>query len=244
MNQIIADILSPDMTANRLRIGGLTPLSSEGFPGELAAVIYVQGCGFRCQYCHNGHLVDTHGTHPIAWSSVIEFLEQDKATQKAVVFSGGEPTLQAALLPAIDEVKALGYKVGLHTSGAAPLQLARVLPKLDWVGFDIKGLIEHYDDITGVDAGSKCWQSLRILLNSGIDYEVRTTVHWQLLSADTLVELGKRLREEGVQNFVVQECQTEGLMMNPDLGGSILDRQQKSVLWQTLAGYFPSFDVR
>ena len=168
MNENESEILLTDHTADNLRIGGMTPITTIDYPGELAAVIFVQGCGLRCQYCYNTHLMSAKVPGKLAWSSVYDFLFSRQGLLDAVVFSGGEAILQSALIPAIKQVKALGYKVGLHTAGSAPLALAKILPYLDWVGFDIKGLSEDYSYITGVDVGDNCWQSLRMLLNSGV----------------------------------------------------------------------------
>lgn len=243
MSQTTAEIILSDRPADQLRIGGFTPMTTIDFPGGLAAVVFLQGCGFRCQYCHNGHLAEVKSKGQIAWSSVRGFFHSRQGLLDAIVFSGGEPTVQHALLPAIEEIKALGFKVGLHTAGPSPLMLAKVLPKLDWVGFDIKGLAEDYACITAVDAGNKCWQSLRLLLNSGVDYEVRTTVHWDLIPADKLLKIGLWLKEEGVERFVVQHCNTDHCL-NPKLGPSVLDDEAKNQLWECLEQYFPSFAIR
>ena len=243
MSQTIAEVILSDLSADQLRIGGFTPMTTIDYPGELAAVLFLQGCAFRCQYCHNGHLADVKAEGQITWASVRGFLQSRQGLLDAIVFSGGEPTVQRALLPAIDEAKALGFKVGLHTAGTSPLVLARVLPKLDWIGFDIKGLTEDYAYITGVDAGNKCWQSLRLVLNSGVDYEVRTTVHWDLIPADKLLKIGLWLKEEGVKRFVVQSCNTDNCL-NPELGPSVLDDEAKHQLWLQLEQYFPSFAIR
>ena len=243
MSQNNSEILMSNSTANDLRIGGMTPMTATDYPDELSAVIFVQGCGLRCQYCYNGHLASATMPGKLSWSSVYDFLESRQGLLNAVVFSGGEATLQAALTPAVKQIKALGYKIGLHTAGSAPLRFAGILPELDWVGFDIKGLSEDYSYITGVDVGDKCWQSLRLLLNSGIRYEVRTTVHWDLISVDKLLKIGAWLRDEGVENFVVQDCLTDHCL-NEQLGPSRLDGEQKQKVWQELAQYFPSFTVR
>lgn len=243
MSSSIAEIILSDNQADDLRIGGFNPMTTIDYPGELATVIFVQGCAFRCQYCHNGELADARVPGQIAWSDIRNFLQSRLGLLDAVVFSGGEPILQRALIPAIEEVKSLGFKIGLHTSGASPLRLARVLPYLDWVGFDIKGLVDDYAYITGADAGAKCWQSLRLLLNSGVDYEVRTTVHWGLIPADKLLKIGDWLKNEGVNRFVVQNCNTDRCL-NSELGPSVLADDEKQQLWQRLEQCFPSFSVR
>ena len=45
-----------------LRVGGLTPFSTTGWPGMLAAVVFCQGCPWRCGYCHNPHLIPRAAT--------------------------------------------------------------------------------------------------------------------------------------------------------------------------------------
>ena len=113
-----------------LRVGGLTPLSASDYPGKLAAVVFCQGCAWRCHYCHNAHLLGRRGSGEIGWPQVTAFLERRKGLLDAVVFSGGEPTLQAGLGAAMREVKALGYLVGLHTAGIVPRRLEIVAGSL------------------------------------------------------------------------------------------------------------------
>ncbi len=113
-------------------------------------MIFCQGCPWRCRYCHNQGLLDPNANTLIHWREVRDFLTRRVGLLDAVVFSGGEPTAQNALAAAIPEVRALGFKIGLHTSGAYPERLRRLLPLLDWVGLDIKSLPEGYDEITGV----------------------------------------------------------------------------------------------
>ena len=136
--------------AAALRVGGLAPLSATDFPGALAAVVFCQGCPWRCGYCHNPHLIERRGTRELAWPAVLEFLERRRGLLDAVVFSGGEPTVQHALPGAMRAARALGFGIGLHTAGMAPRRLAAVLPLADWVGMDIKAPFDDYPRITGV----------------------------------------------------------------------------------------------
>ena len=139
----------PPLPTNRLRIGGLTPLTSIDFPGRLAAVVFCQGCPWRCGYCHNPELLDATQPGALDWDEVLAFLHKRRGLLDGVVFSGGEPLLQAALPEALDAVRALGYATALHTCGMYPERLAALLPRLDWVGLDIKGPWERIDAITG-----------------------------------------------------------------------------------------------
>jgi pyruvate formate lyase activating enzyme len=125
----------------------------------------------------------------------------------AVIFSGGEPTLQAALPAAIAAVKDIGYKVGLHTAGIYPRRFAQVLPLLDWVGFDMKAPFGDYEIITRrPDGASRARESLELLLGSGVAHVIRTTVDKRMLTQDKLDALGAELAQLGVTRHVLQEC--------------------------------------
>ena len=196
--------------AEGLRIGGLTALTTQDYPGELAAVVFCQGCPWRCGYCHNGDLLNARGRDLIPWSHVRDLLGRRRGLLDAVVFSGGEPTLQAALPAALAEVRALGFKTGLHTGGPYPERLARALPWLDWVALDIKALPQDYPTVTGVHgSGERAWESLVLLLGSGIPLEVRTTPMPGLDSPAYLDRLMGRLAQAGVRDYVLQRCHTE-----------------------------------
>jgi pyruvate formate lyase activating enzyme len=191
--------------AEGLRIGGLTPLTTVDCPGELAAVVFCQGCPWRCRYCHNAHLVPARGDDLIPWREVRAFLARRRGLIDTVVFSGGEPTVQAALPAAMAEVRALGFRAGLHTGGPSPQRLGRLLPLIDWVGLDIKALPERYPEVTGVPgSGARAWTSLGLVLDSGIDHEVRTTLMPRWTLEGDLIPLMDRLAARGVRHFAVQ----------------------------------------
>lgn len=197
--------------AATLRVGGLTSLTSIDFPGRLAAVVYAQGCPWRCGYCHNPGLLDATTPAALDWSQVLAFLDKRRGLLDGVVFSGGEPTLQTALPAAVREVRAMGFQTALHTGGMYPERLSALLPLLDWVGLDIKGPLQRYDAITGAPgSGDKAWASLRRLLASGVAYECRTTWHAGLFSAVELLALADALAALGVAHWALQECRAPG----------------------------------
>ncbi|WP_296755919.1 anaerobic ribonucleoside-triphosphate reductase activating protein, partial [Thiobacillus sp.] len=148
-----------------LRVGGLTPLSTTDWPGLLAAVVFCQGCPWRCGYCHNPDLIPPRGADEIPWEEVLAFLRRRQGLLDGVVFSGGEPTLQAALPDAMRAARGLGFKIGLHTGGMYPGRLAAVLPLVDWVGLDVKAPFADYAGITGVaESGTRARESLEQVL--------------------------------------------------------------------------------
>lgn len=194
-----------------LQIGGFVPWSAGDYPGNLSAVIFCQGCSWRCQYCHNPHLMSRQSPSVVEWHDVLQLLERRRGLLNAVVFSGGEPTLQAGLYAALIRVRDMGFKTGLHTAGIYPERLRAVLPLLDWVGMDVKAPFERYADITGVaNSGESVRASVKMLLESKVPYELRTTVHPALLSTEDMCLLGNQLVDMGADHYVWQECRLQG----------------------------------
>ncbi len=190
-------------------IGGITPLSTLDFPGELAAVLFCQGCPWNCQYCQNTHLIPPRGDRTVPWLDAERFLLSRVGLLDAAVFSGGEPTTQSGLEPAMQRVHELGLKVGLHTAGASVRRFEAILDHCDWIGLDIKALPEDYEFLTGAPrSGVAAWDCLQLLARSGLPYEVRTTLHSHLTSRESLLEMAERLADLGVRSWALQTCRT------------------------------------
>ena len=225
-----------------LRIGGFIPFTSTDYPGMLSAVVFCQGCPWRCAYCHNPHLLSADGPESHAWADILAFLGNRRGLLDAVVFSGGEPTLQGGLADAMREVKAMGFRVGLHSGGMYPDRLARVLPLTDWIGLDVKAPRSAYPRITGVPgSGGAVFESLGLILAAGIDHELRCTWHPDLLSAADLATLADELLDRGAGRLVVQECRPSGC--GADLP-AILPVQHASGGVSALAARFGDFTLR
>lgn len=193
-------------------IGGVTPFTTVDFPGRLAAVLFCQGCPWRCPYCHNPHLQAFHSptgrqeSKRIPWEDVMDFLWARRGFLDGVVFSGGEPTWQHGLAEAMIEVRSMDYAIGLHTAGPDPARLARVLPLLDWVGLDIKAPLDaRYDRIT-LHPGSAAAvrECLRLILQAGLDHQLRTTVHPDLLNTGDLGDMARSLEAMGAAPSQIQ----------------------------------------
>jgi pyruvate formate lyase activating enzyme len=201
------------MKAVHLPVGGVVPFSTVDYPNHLAAVIFCQGCSWRCRYCHNAHLrPQLDGLMVWRWPRLSEFLKERVGFLDAVVFSGGEPTLHDDLGEAMRAVKSWGFKVGLHTAGIYPDRLAEVLPLVDWVGFDIKApLGVKYDQITGRHRSAEAVKkSLAGLLASGVSHQLRTTVHHALLSRQDLAQISQQMEARGAMTPVWQQFRSEG----------------------------------
>lgn len=199
--------------AEQLKISGITPYTAIDYPGCFSAVVFVQGCPWRCRYCHNPHMqpreFDERYLHS-SWQELMQLLQRRQGLLDAVVFSGGEPTLDPALPEAMQRVREMGYKVGLHTSGCYPRHLKAVLPYADWVGLDVKHLLDDtkgYQWIVGVDSydvadGVK--ECIHLLLDSKVAFECRTTAHPSFLPEDKLLKLARMLSDLGVNDYALQ----------------------------------------
>ena len=194
-------------SATSLVIGGFVPFSATDYPDHLCAVVFCQGCPWRCGYCHNAHLQPRRGSTRTAWKDVLAFLGKRRGLLDAVVFSGGEPTIQRGLGSAMRAVRAMGFKVGLHTAGIDPTRLAEVLPFTDWVGFDVKADFVRYEDITRVrHSGERARRSAELIVASGVAHEFRTTVDETRITSDDLVRLRSAVHRMGADRYVLQPC--------------------------------------
>lgn len=187
-----------------LAVGGLLPFTTIDYPGCLAAVLFCQGCPWHCVYCHNRHLIPKNSGSAIPWSTVIDLLERRLGLLDAVVFSGGEPTLQTALPEALGVVQAMGFKTGLHTGGPYPKRLQRCLPLLDWVGMDLKAPFDEYERITGIaGSGAAARESAILLRQSGVQHQFRTTLA-PFLCEGRRIEAMQEMVEEWGETLILQ----------------------------------------
>lgn len=211
-----------------LQVAGLTGFSAVDFPGRLAAVVWVQGCPWRCGYCHNPHLQPRTGLGAgpgLVWPAVLAALQRRVGFIDAVVFSGGEPTADPALPTAVGQVRALGLQVGLHTAGMAPRRLAPLLPLLDWVGLDLKAPLQGegavlHDRVTGRRGQQAAVAHSLALLRTeharrGLAWECRSTVHPQWHDAAALDAMAETVLAAQPPVWALQIARGQGLPLPP-----------------------------
>ncbi|HOE60634.1 MAG TPA: anaerobic ribonucleoside-triphosphate reductase activating protein [Kiritimatiellia bacterium] len=163
-----------------MNIAGVVPLSLCDYPGRVAAVVFTQGCNFRCPFCHNAHLIPLL---PVAGQmleeeQVFARITEYRTRLDGVVVSGGEPTLQQDLPEFLLRLKTLGLAVKLDTNGSQPEMLRRVLDErlVDFIAMDVKAPWEHYPRLTGTAcAQDDLLRSLRLIAGSGLPHQFRTT---------------------------------------------------------------------
>ena len=190
-----------------IQIGGVLRFSLLDYPGKISAVLFTQGCPLKCIYCHNPELQRIKLRTKINFKAVLDFLETRVGLLEGVVFSGGEPLLQVHLYDAMRLVKSMGYSIGLHTSGCIYEHFIRVLPIVDWVGFDIKQIFNKYSSVTQINnLEFQVFKSFKALVNSNIEYELRTTVDTRYISYEDLLNIAKFLTKNKVKEWTLQKC--------------------------------------
>lgn len=190
-----------------MKFGGLIKFTLIDFPGRPAAVVFTQGCNFRCRYCHNPELVYPHlFTEPAPEEEIWSFLQRRQGTLEGVVVSGGEPTLFDDLPLFMTKIKQLGYKVKLDTNGTRPDMIAELIEKklVDYIAMDLKAPLDKYNLITGVDFNPEILtRSMDLIRQSGLEYEFRTTYDKEVLTDADIEELKKLTNNT---HYRVQEC--------------------------------------
>jgi anaerobic ribonucleoside-triphosphate reductase activating protein len=227
-----------------LCVGGFVPFTATDYPGALAAVVFCQGCPWRCGYCHNPHLLPADGDGERRFDEIVDWLASRRGLLDAVVFSGGEPTAQPALVDAIAAVRERGFKVGLHTAGAYPRRLAQWLSRIDWVGIDIKAPRQDYEAVTGaMRSGEAAWTSLECIVDAGVACEVRTTVHPALTPAAAMEKLACELAALGIVHWVLQPFRAQGCA-SADLVAAARETPFDGKLLARLTRHIPDIRVR
>jgi len=188
-----------------LHLGGLIRTSFSDFPGRVAVVAFNRGCNFRCPYCHNPELIHARGDDPVGEDELFDLLHKRRGQLDGVVFSGGEPTLQADLVEVIGGVRALGFEVKLDTNGSRPDVLEVLLGQglVDLVAMDVKAPLPRYSEVAGVLVDTAdITRSIQLLLAADVEVEFRTTVAEPLIGLPDVLAIGELVR--GASRYVLQ----------------------------------------
>jgi len=182
-----------------MKIGGLQKVSLIDYPGRISAIVFTQGCNFRCPYCHNPELVDPAQYGPIlSEEEVISFLEKRRGKLDAVTVTGGEPTLQPDLDRFLQTIKGMGYLTKIDTNGSNPDVLERLIRGrlVDYLAMDVKGPLKKYERIANVKVKTaKIRRSIELITASGIEHEFRTTVVRSQLDNEDLIATATLLKK-------------------------------------------------
>lgn len=187
-------------------IHGLQKLTLVDYPGKCACILFTGACNFRCPFCQNGSLVLNPAGEPvIPDDEVFSFLRRRRRMLEGVVVTGGEPTINADLIPFLSRIKEIGYSVKLDTNGYLPSVLKAAVRSgyVDYVAMDIKTSLDEYSLLSGVDTDtSRIKESIDFLLSGTVDYEFRTTVVNELHHRENFEKIGETIK--GAKRYFLQ----------------------------------------
>lgn len=197
-----------------MRIASFRKTSLIEYPGKISCIIFLAGCNFRCRFCYVPHLVLPAKINKIKLVDTKEiflYLRKNKKLIDAVVFTGGEPTINKELPLFIKKIKKMGFLVGIETNGTNPKMLFELIKNklVDYIAMDIKTRLEFHSYKNIVQKLTKktfenVKKSINIILSSNIDYEFRTTLVKELHTKEDIIEICKALNGAKIyylQNF-------------------------------------------
>ena len=215
------------------------------YPEKVACVLYMQGCNFKCPFCHNGLTLVAAQEEEIPFEEVLAFLKKRQGVLDGVVISGGEPTLMKDLKDKIKKIKELGYAVKLDTNGTNPDMMFDLINEglIDYVAMDIKNSLDKYDVTSGAKANKeKILRSIEILKSDVIDYEFRTTLIQEYHDKDEIRKMADLL--DGAKRLYLQQFKISDGVINKNLhpideglANKFVDILKKNILEVELRGY-------
>lgn len=202
-----------------MRLGGLQKLTLLDYPGLVACTVFTVGCNMRCPFCQNASLVNRiEEENILPEEEFFSFLKKRQGILDGVCVTGGEPTLQPDLPEFIAKIKSMGYKVKLDTNGSFPDKVKELLDSgnVDMVAMDLKNTLDRYAETVGIPDfdTSKIAESIRIIKESGVEYEFRTTVVSPLHRPEEFGELAKLV--EGSPRYYLQNFVDSGDLVAGD----------------------------
>ena len=229
-----------------MNINGLQKLTLLDFPGHIACTVFTAGCNFRCPFCHNGGLVLSDAGLPnIPEDEFFAFLKSRVGRLEGVAITGGEPTLHADLPAFIKKIKEMGFAVKLDSNGQNPSMLRSLLSDgfLDYVAMDIKNSRERYGETIGIPGfrTDRVEESVKLLMESDIDYEFRTTLCAELHDDASVKAIGEWIA--GCKAYYLQSYRDSEEILEPGRFHAP-DKESLARYIEILKPYVPDVSVR
>lgn len=226
-----------------MKIVGIQKTSFIDYPGEISTVLFTSGCNLRCPYCHNAELVlEKTSEIKCEW---IDWLNNRKKNIKAIVISGGEPTLQEDLISFIEELKKEDYKVKLDTNGSSPEMLEYLFENklIDYIAMDIKGPLSSYKKFGGNEEFAiKVKKSIELIKKKAIDYEFRTTMAEGILNEAEIEDMISLL--DGSKRYYLQNFKDGDQIISGKGKFKSLDDKSIKLIGQKFKPHVKTFDIR
>jgi pyruvate formate lyase activating enzyme len=204
-----------------MKIGGLEKLSLLDYPNNIAAIIFTQGCNFRCGFCYNPMLVwptdkkNKKGLSLINEKDLFLFLRSRLNRLDGVVISGGEPTIHSDLPSFIKKIKDLGLLIKLDTNGTNPEMLDYLWQKklIDYVAMDLKAPWNKYEKVVACKINcSFIKKSVKLLIEKKIPHEFRTTLIPKFHKEEDIIKMGEMIK--GADAWFLQKFVPSNNLLN------------------------------
>ncbi|MBE6886306.1 MAG: anaerobic ribonucleoside-triphosphate reductase activating protein [Ruminococcaceae bacterium] len=212
-----------------MKICGLQKLTLLDFPEHVACTVFLGGCNLRCPFCHNRDLVLGGGEELMGEEELLRFLQKRKGLLDGVCITGGEPLLWDQTLELAARIKNLGYLLKLDTNGFFPQRLRTFLDRglADYIAMDIKSSPDGYPAATGLSRVelAPVEESVRLIRQSGVAHEFRTTVVRQLHGPEEMAAIGDWLA--GTERYFLQGFVDSGALIDPGMSGYSKEEMEK-----------------
>ena len=202
-------------------IYSITPFTLLDYPGKAACIIWFAGCNMRCRYCYNPEIVLGKGREDV--TEALAFLRSRRGLLEGVVLSGGECTLHRSIFPLLASIKELGFFAKVDTNGSRPVVMQALVKQglIDYVALDFKAPEYRYSTVTQSNLFPAFIESLLLLMDAGIPFEVRTTVHCDLMGMEELQAMVASLQNVGYRgNYYIQHFVNNVPVLDRTLGRS------------------------
>lgn len=198
--------------------GGIQKNSFIDYPDKVSCVLFCAGCNFSCPYCHNPEIINISSKQVpvLSENDIFDFLEKQKSFLDGVVISGGEPTLDGSIFLICKKIKALGYPVKLDTNGSRPNIIKRLIKEnlVDYIAMDIKTDPSAYHSFIHKDFNTeRILFSIRIIMESSLPYEFRTTCVKPFVDADIIEKISDII--SGSRLYALQQF-NDKKVLDPD----------------------------
>ena len=190
----------------RAIFSGIQKYSTVDDPGYLSATLFTNGCNMRCRYCHNSEFL-TGKAPALDNEKVLKYLKSRIGLLDSIVICGGEPTIHKSLPNWIRKIKSMGFRIKLDTNGTNYNMVKELIDEglIDLFAIDYKAPHAKYDQVTGIDPKYyNVLKTIELVANSGVDYDIRSTIHTDLLSKEDIFTMVEELKSVGVNKYAMQ----------------------------------------
>ena len=224
-------------------INGIQKLTLLDYPGKCACTVFLAGCNLRCPFCHNASLVLGGAEAAMGEEEFFAFLKKRRGLLDGVCVTGGEPTLRPGLPEFLRKIRELDYLIKLDTNGSNPKMLRQLIDenKVDYVAMDIKNCPDRYSPTCGgIDILSAVEESLCILRENKVEYELRTTLCRPFHDKSALEAIGKWLA--GTEHYYLQNFVDSGDLVGSDVSG--FTKEEMEALLKAVLPHIPTTQLR